>query len=729
MGSPSRTPSWIGKYEVTGVVGRGGMGTVYKATDSRIGRPVAIKILSGAYDDDPDLLARFYREAKSTGSLQHQNIVTVYELGDQEGIPYLVMEYLEGQSLDALFASKKPLRIAEKLDIVVQVCNGLTFAHQRGVIHRDIKPANIMVLPDGTAKIVDFGIAHVGGKKLTRTGQVIGSIYYMSPEQLNGNVELDRRTDVYSAGVVLFQLLTGALPFEGQDTGSTLLKIVHDPPPPLSNFLTTCPPELEAISQKALAKDREARYSSAEDFGFELARLQQQLNREMLAEYLEEAGDALRREDFTSARQHLLQVLRAEPQSTEAKTLLRQVQQAIDAQKRKQQVRHYLTSAVEAFSRKDFDEALRYVGEGLETLPGDTDLLKAQAKIVQARDQTRKYREALEAAENALKRGELDEAQNSATRALAIFPDEAAAQALLAVISEQLKERERKEKATQAARQFAMSVNAVEKAMADARMLLFLNQRREALEALSNVERDASKVPSALRSQWENLKREVEQSESAAAPLPAAVYQRQPAANPAEPARPPSGEPISAPAATVLFSDPAPAEAVNSGWVEHRREEPEADTIPDELREFLPPPISDRRRRIIAIAAPVLILGALVYWIVTRPRTETTVKTTPVVSGATAPAKPAVTPTSYAEINAEPWGTVGNITTPQGELVRAVNDQTPVRVELSPGQYEVTLDGPNGQHKRVHVEVPQEGGKSYFVLFHKPDVGQILQKH
>lgn len=725
MGSPSNRPTRIGKYEVTGVVGRGGMGTVYKATDSRIGRSVAIKILSGAYDDDPDLLARFYREAKSTGSLQHQNIVTVYELGDQDGIPYLVMEYLEGMSLDGLLASKKSLRIAEKLDIVVQVCNGLTFAHQRGVIHRDIKPANIMVLPDGTAKIVDFGIAHVGGKKLTRTGQVIGSIYYMSPEQLNGNLELDRRTDVYSAGVVLFQLLTGALPFEGQDTGSTLLKIVHDPPPPLSNFLQTCPPELETIIQKALAKDREARYASAEDFGFELARLQQQLNRETLAEYLEEAGEALRREDFTAARQHLLQVLRAEPQSTEAKTLLRQVQQAIDAQKRKEQVRHYLTSAVEAFSRRDFDEALRYVNEGLETFPGDTDLIKAQAKVIQARDQVAQYREALSAAQNALKRGELDEAQTAANRALSIQPDETEVQALIAVITEQLKERERKEKAAEAARQFAMSVNAVEKAMADARMLLFLNQRHEALQALSKVEREAAQVPSALRLQWESLKREIAQKREseAGAPIPksnSGFCESMPSTR---------GEPEAGPAATVLFSHPAPLETANSAWADEPRQDQPPDTIPDDLREFLPPPPSDQRRRILAIAVPMVILGALTYWIATRPKNENIAKTTPAVSNSTAPDAPAAIPSPYAEINAEPWATVRKVANPKGDVVRALNDPTPLRVELPPGQYQITLEGPDGQQKHLPVEVPQEGGKSYFVVFHKPDVAQILSKH
>ena len=150
------------------------MGVVYSGTDPRIGRSVAIKVLTGALNEDPELLARFYREAKYTGTLQHQNIVTVYELGDQDGLPYLVMEYLEGESLDGIIVSRRPLTLSEKLDILIQVCNGLSFAHQRGVVHRDIKPANIMVLKNRAVKIVDFGIAHVGGHRLTRTGQVVG---------------------------------------------------------------------------------------------------------------------------------------------------------------------------------------------------------------------------------------------------------------------------------------------------------------------------------------------------------------------------------------------------------------------------------------------------------------------------------------------------------------------------------------------------------------------------
>jgi serine/threonine protein kinase len=242
MSSAASRPTRIGSYDIVAVIGRGGMGTVFKGIDPRIGRAVAIKVLTAA-PDDPDLLARFYREAKYTGNLQHQNIVTVYELGHQDGVPYLVMEYLEGVSLDVLIASGPPMHIAEKLRIILQVCNGLSYAHKRDLVHRDIKPANIVILENGTAKLVDFGIARLGGNRLTRTGQIVGSLNYMSPEQLDANMEVDLRTDVYSTGVVLYQLLTGVLPFEGGSTGATLMKIVHEPPSPIGKYWKECPAE------------------------------------------------------------------------------------------------------------------------------------------------------------------------------------------------------------------------------------------------------------------------------------------------------------------------------------------------------------------------------------------------------------------------------------------------------------------------------------------------------
>jgi serine/threonine protein kinase len=274
-------PSKIGKYDVIEVLGRGGMGVVYKATDPHLNRLVAIKMMTGAFSDNPDLLKRFYREAQSTANLQHPNIVTVYDLGDLEGSPYLVMEYLEGETLDAVITSGRALTLLAKINFICDVCQGLAYAHHTGIVHRDIKPGNIMVLKSGGIKIVDFGIAHIGDKTVTRTGQLIGSLGYMSPEQVNGK-PIDTRTDIFSAGVVLYQLLTYSLPFEGDSTAATLLKIIHDPPPPLSKYITDVPLELEGVILRALAKDREERYRTVEDLGFDLAQVRDRLKEGMV---------------------------------------------------------------------------------------------------------------------------------------------------------------------------------------------------------------------------------------------------------------------------------------------------------------------------------------------------------------------------------------------------------------------------------------------------------------
>src|SRR5580704_6671893 len=195
-------PEKIGKYEVIGRLGQGGMGTVYKAHDPILDRLVAIKILAGGLTDDPAYRQRFYREAQATANLRHPNIVTIYDLGEHEERPYLVMEYLEGHTLDGSW-SWQGFELAQKLNVVIGVCHGLQHAHQRGVVHRDIKPGNVMVLGDGTPKIVDFGLAHIaqsGDRNLTRTGQIMGSLNYMSPEQVQG-LPGDPRSDIFSTGV------------------------------------------------------------------------------------------------------------------------------------------------------------------------------------------------------------------------------------------------------------------------------------------------------------------------------------------------------------------------------------------------------------------------------------------------------------------------------------------------------------------------------------------------
>src|SRR5258708_13491874 len=277
------------------------MGVVYKAVDPRIGRSVAIKMMTGAFAENPDLLQRFYREAQSTGILQHPNIVIVHDLGDLDGSPYLVMEFLEGEALDKMIAGRRQMSLVEKLGIIIQVLNGLHYAHERNIVHRDIKPANIMVLKDGNVKIVDFGIARLGDNTLTRTGQVVGTIYYMSPEQIGAKL-VDRRSDLFSCGVMLYELLTGKLPFEAPDTASTLLKIINEPPPPISTLMEGAPPDLEDVLQRALAKDRDDRYSPPQAFPFNLSPVTDKLKRQLIDEPVGHATGLVARSGLSKAQ-------------------------------------------------------------------------------------------------------------------------------------------------------------------------------------------------------------------------------------------------------------------------------------------------------------------------------------------------------------------------------------------------------------------------------------------
>ena len=283
---PTARPKKLGKYEVLEVVGQGGMGVVYKALDHEIGRLVGIKMMTKAVMNDPVLLERFYREAQSAGKLRHPNIVTIYDLGVQEAVPYIVMEFLEGESLDVALRSGRPLALEGKLNIVIQVCSALAYAHEQSIIHRDIKPGNVMLLKDGTVKLVDFGIARIGAEYVTRTGQLWGSIQYMSPEQIQGT-HVDLRTDIFSTGVLLYQMLTDTLPFEAQDAGATLLRIIHGSPAPLNKFVQEYPLELDGIVQRVLSKKPDDRYQTANELAFDLSHVEEQLRRKRVSEQLE----------------------------------------------------------------------------------------------------------------------------------------------------------------------------------------------------------------------------------------------------------------------------------------------------------------------------------------------------------------------------------------------------------------------------------------------------------
>lgn len=436
----AQTVTKIGKYDVIEVLGKGGMGVVYKAMDNLIERVVAIKMMTGGFAENPDLLKRFYREAKSTGMLQHPNIVIVYDLGDHEGNPYLVMEYLDGEPLDKIIASHREISMVEKLGYVIQACNGLGYAHQRGIVHRDVKPANLMVLRDGNCKIVDFGIARIGDNSMTRTGQVVGTITYMSPEQINAQV-VDGRTDIFSCGCMLYELLTGVVPFEGKDTASTLLKIIHEPPPPLSNYLKNFPAELDNIIARALAKDREERYATAEDFAFDLARAQEQLKKQMVSDYVARAKTSIDKADLLKAKEILQIVLKVDTQHHVAKELMQEVQQRLQRQVRGEQIKQLRANAEEAYQQRSLQDALAYAEQALTLDKANTELINLRDTIAAAKAKKEKLDAALRRAETAQQNGDLDAAARAADEALGLDPESTQVKSLHASIAKELADR------------------------------------------------------------------------------------------------------------------------------------------------------------------------------------------------------------------------------------------------------------------------------------------------
>src|SRR5690348_731732 len=256
---PETVTQQIGRYEILEEIGRGAMGVVFKARDPLIGRAVALKTITSGVAESADLLERFYREARAAGGLQHPNIVTIYEMGESGGAPFIAMEYLEGESLEKIIARKPALPLPAKVAYVAQTCRALEYAHRRGVVHRDIKPANIMITADGIVTVVDFGIARLADTSKTQTGALLGTLAYMSPEQLRGE-KADARCDVWALGVVFYELIAYRRPFTGDNHAALLLSILQKEPPPIRQLAPECPTAVERVVARALLKDDKARY-------------------------------------------------------------------------------------------------------------------------------------------------------------------------------------------------------------------------------------------------------------------------------------------------------------------------------------------------------------------------------------------------------------------------------------------------------------------------------------
>jgi serine/threonine protein kinase len=260
----------IGRYRIVKELGRGAMGVVYQAVDPTIGRTLAIKTIRLREVDDPAqrdrLKERLFREARSAGVLSHPNIVTIYDMEEDDGLAYIAMQFVNGPTLDEIMSRPKAMGAQELFRILRQTASALDFAHSKGIVHRDIKPANIMIDEHGTAKVADFGIAKVGTSgNLTLSGTILGTPNYMSPEQVQGK-PVDGRADQFSLAVVSYEILTGERPFGGEHLGTVVYKIVAEEPPIVHRLNPSLSPEIDAVIRKALSKKEDGRYATCIDF-------------------------------------------------------------------------------------------------------------------------------------------------------------------------------------------------------------------------------------------------------------------------------------------------------------------------------------------------------------------------------------------------------------------------------------------------------------------------------
>jgi serine/threonine-protein kinase len=254
-----------GRYRIERRIGSGGMADVYCAADSQLGRDVAIKMLHRRFARDTEFVERFRREASAAAGLQHPNVVSVFDRGEYDGTYYIAMEYLPGKTLKEVIREEAPLEQLRAIDYAIQILQAAAFAHRRGVIHRDFKPHNVMVGPDGRLKVTDFGIARAGASEMTETGSIMGTAQYLSPEQAQGQ-RVEAQSDIYSIGVMLYEMLTGRVPFTGDSAVSIALKHVGEQPQRLAELRRDVHPRLEQAVGRALLKDPAQRYASADEF-------------------------------------------------------------------------------------------------------------------------------------------------------------------------------------------------------------------------------------------------------------------------------------------------------------------------------------------------------------------------------------------------------------------------------------------------------------------------------
>ncbi len=424
------------------------MGVVYKGRDPFIGRLVAIKTITTGLTENKDLLQRFYREAQAAGSMQHPNIVTIFDAGEESGTPYIAMEFLEGEDLAHLVAKEAAgqgvVPPALKLSYIVRVCQALDYAHRRNIVHRDIKPGNIFITVDGTVKVVDFGIARLTNTSSTSSGMLIGTIDYMSPEQIRGE-KVDGRSDIWAVGVMTYEIMTHHKPFTGSNITAVMFGIVSQEPKPLRELRPDLPVELENVIKKMFRKDVNERYQSMDELLSDLEPLWRRMQQDNVSQLVTEGESLFQGGNYQRARELLKQVLVIDTSHSHAKTLLDKINAEIKRSEIVPKLKEMVATGQKLMEAGKLDEARAEVENALRldsAFQPARDLLSAVQK---AADRNQAVQTGLRSTRQRMAEGSLTEAEQSVAQVLALAPDNPEAQSLKRQITEE-KDRRNKRK-------------------------------------------------------------------------------------------------------------------------------------------------------------------------------------------------------------------------------------------------------------------------------------------
>jgi serine/threonine protein kinase len=420
----------LGKFEIICKIGQGAMGVVYKARDPFIDRTVALKTLTTGLSEDPQHLKRFYSEARSAGGLRHPNIVTIYELGHEGDTPFIAMQFLSGESLDKIIDRMPNLPLSQKLGFIVYVCRALEYAHRQTppVIHRDVKPGNVMVAPDGTVMVVDFGIARLGESTVSQSkGLLIGTLGYMSPQLFRG-VTADTRSDIWATGVMFYELLAYRRPFKGENAAALMSNIILEEHRSIQEAAPGTPDDVKHILDRMLAKDAIDRYQTMEEVLAELEPVWKRYLQSDISVLLENSKRLYQDGDLMAAKSEIIQILAWDPTNTQAKRLADRISTDVRREQLSEQLKERIENAHRLLAEDRHEEAK---SEAEAALKLDSSFVPAQEMLSQVRemlDQTREIDLAIETSRQKMGEGALTEAETQLEKAFAIDPDNALAQ-------------------------------------------------------------------------------------------------------------------------------------------------------------------------------------------------------------------------------------------------------------------------------------------------------------